>query len=246
MLNFTEKEDGKKTRFDVLFNYANMSIDSFQLMREPGKVFRQTFSVQPSALPNRLDTGNIPHGVLQSRYIKDVTDEYWQTGSFSATLKPSMLPSGSIVYACVLNYQRWQPIWWSAKTNTNKVTYTNMCKGVVYLPQYYTNHHLVPAAYPVAFGYKGMKELKPDNIHKSTVEIKEQEHYLLFQTGKKYQLYYWDNNWKLAGIKTAAEKATSLSFENVPKNALLILVPEYSKGKDRPFVMQEDGSREWF
>jgi hypothetical protein len=37
-----------------------------------------------------------------------------------------------------------------------------------------------------------------------------------------------------------------MTFVNVPDNALLLLVPQYSKRKERPFIITENGSRNWF
>ena len=246
-LNFSEKKNHQKVRFDILFNYSNMSLDSFQLVREPGKVFRQTYSNQKNAIASFTDSSNIPQGILRSHNILDVTDEYWNTSSFSASLKN--MPNGrtpNFVYACVLNYQNWEPVWWGRRTRENLVLFSNMSRGVVYLPQYYSNNKLIPAGYPVALGYNHITVLKPDMINKRNIKMPEEENYLLYQTGKKYHLLCWDGSWKLISTKIANEKATSLSFENVPRNALLLLLPEYSKGKERPFIITDDSKRIWF
>jgi hypothetical protein len=48
------------------------------------------------------------------------------------------------------------------------------------------------------------------------------------------------------GERTAVDGVQSLVFENVPKNALLLLIPEYSQGKERPFIITDNQERIWF
>jgi hypothetical protein len=242
MLNSAKDNTNQSVHFDVLFKDGNMK----QLIREPGKVFRQTFSKQKNALPAIIDTSKIPLGVLRNHNIIDVTKEYWKTDSFSVALRGIPNDSLKTVYACVLNYQNWQPIWWSRKIEKGRVQFTDMCKGVVYLPMYHIKNKLGPAGYPVALGYNHTVVLKPDTTAKRTITIEEQEQYLKLQTGKKYKLFYWDGKWRQLGIQTAVENIKTLAFENVPSNALLMLIPEYSKRKERPFIITEENRRVWF
>lgn len=241
-LNHSLSAANDQLHFDVLFKSDRDS--AFRLVREPGKVFRVTYSKQPGSLPLIAGNAAIPESILENANLKDVTPEYWPTGSFYAPV--SNTNTGKIVYACVLNFQVWQPVWWSNTINPSGAYFEKMSKGVVYLPQVFENKALKPAGYPVAFGYNNMAVLKPDTLKTRTVEIKEQEGYLRFQTGKKYRLYYWDNKWKPLELKMAQEKTKSLSFQRVPENALLILIPEYSKHKERPFIITGKGERVWF
>jgi hypothetical protein len=121
-----------------------------------------------------------------------------------------------------------------------------MPRGTVILPAYYIHGSLKPAGFPKVNGFNNELLLKPDSANKRTVTIVEQERYLIFRPGKKYQLYYWDNDWKSVGTQTAADNAKELVFENVPKNALLLLIPEYSEGKERPFIITDDNKRYWW
>jgi len=121
-----------------------------------------------------------------------------------------------------------------------------MSKGVVYLPIYYSNGKVTPAGYPIAEGYQHELVLEPDTIHRQVVTIENQDKYLFLQSGKKYKLLYWNNKWKSLGTKTAMQGSTSLLFDNVPKNALLLLIPEYSKGLERPFMITDEGKRIWW
>lgn len=61
--------------------------------------------------------------------------------------------------------------------------------------------------------------------------------------GDEYELYFWDNEWICLGQKTAVDYF--LTYENVPKGALLWL-KNLTKGKEeRPFTY-EDGKQIWW
>ncbi len=242
-LNYTSKINGDVTHFDVLFKSDSIGKydGQFAMVREPGKVYRQTFSKQKNAIANQVDESQIPEGILQSKCIADVTGEYWQVCGFSAMVKPR-----TPVFSCVLNHLKWQPVAGSVSTANGVVSFDKMSVGVVYLPMYYINGKLRPAAYPVAVGGNQTKELVPDLTSTRTVKLDEQEYYLRIKTGKKYRLYYWNSKWKQINTKKTSEKATSLVFENVPKNALLLLLPEEPTKKERPFIITDEGKRVWF
>jgi len=215
----------------------------YRIDREPGKVLRTTYSIQPDALASWLDSSNIPYGFLRLRNYKDVTNEYWATDQFTLNLSPHS--NAKVVYVGVMNGDRISPLWF-AKRQGNSATFTNMGKGVVYFPFYFENHRVVFADYPFALGYHNKGALKPDKLHPHGIVIKEQERYLKYRPGKRYRLLIWDNQWKLLGEQVAPSGCTQLAFSNVPRNALLLLRPEYSQGKERPFTILENGERVWW
>jgi hypothetical protein len=215
------------------------------LGREPAKVLRTTYSLQKDAIAAWLDTAYIPHGLLRLKNYKDVTKEYWPVDSFTINLFTGNLPEMKAVYLCVLNTAAWKPVWYGFK-HGNTATFKNMGKGVVYLPMYYLKGALFPASWPYALGYNNKVMLKPDTIHTHAITMKEQEKYLKYRPGKKYRLYYWNNTWKLLAEKTAPVGCTELEFDKVPTNALLMMIPEYSQRKERPFMILESGERVWW
>jgi hypothetical protein len=246
-LNAAFSPGGKPLHYDLL--YSSDSVYDF--IREPAKVIRTVYSKQQNTLPYFEDINNIPPGFMRLTNYKDVTAEYWPVADVECKLFPKKTASNTplvgrgIAYAATLSYAKWEPSWWG-KVSGSSVVFSNMCKGAVFLPMYYINNKLVPAGYPVASGYKYSKTLIPDTVNKKTITIPEQDKYLRYRPGKKYKLYYWNNNWKLIAEKTTGEKTTELIFDNVPANALYILVPEYSQHKDRPFSLNEKGEREWW
>lgn len=238
--NRTMDEKMKSLPFDI--STASVKIDNFS--REPSKVIRITYSKQPDALASKVVTKEIPEGFMRMINYLDVTKEYWEASNINLKLFNTPLKPG-IAYACVFNGMGWKPTWWG-KVKGDSVKFTNMCKGAVFLPMFYINGRLIPAGYPLASGYKHQLVLKADTLHKRSISIKQQDKYLIFRPGKNYKLYYWNNGWKLSGQQRAAEGSTELIFAAVPKNALFLLLPEYSEGKERPFLITDEGARVWW
>ena len=121
-----------------------------------------------------------------------------------------------------------------------------MSKGVVYLPAFYNDHKMIPAGYPLVEGYHHEMSLAPDLNNRISMVLKQESGYLTFRPGKKYRLYYWNNKWQLLAQQVANIGTSEMLFGDVPKNSLLLLVPEYSQKKERPFIITDDGKRNWF
>lgn len=237
-LNSVFNEEMQPLKYDATSTPAIVD-----LTREPGKVLRITYSKQKNMLADLEHLDSIPPGFMQTRNYIDITDEYWKTQSVTCLIN-KLKPNCLIVYACVYNGGAWQPTWWG-KVNNSTVEFSKMAKGAVYLPAYFSNGEIVPAGYPKGLGYSGEVELKPDQENKNTIVIQEQDRYLKFRADKSYSLYYWDDEWKLIAEKKATSETRELTFDDVPSNALLILIPEYSQGKERPFMIK-DGKRYWW
>ncbi len=215
------------------------------LGREPAKVLRTTYSAQPDAIATWLDTAYIPRGKMRLKNYKDVTQEYWATDDITSPLFGSPGKKPKAAFVAVYNGGGWRPVWYGRIEGTG-ATFRHMSKGAVYLPMYYLDHKLVAAGWPWALGYRNKEMLQPDTLHTHVVSLPQQEKYLIYRPGKTYRLFYWNNQWRLLGEQRAAEGSTTMIFDKAPKNALLILIPEYSEGKERPFMIGEDGNRVWW
>lgn len=224
----------------------------FTMHREPSKVFRFTYSIKQETPAIHLTEDEIPEGVLRSPNLIDVTGEYWRVGNLHLTI-PAKYNAYRAAYLCVLNGGKWQPVWWSRNMNGH-INFQQMTCGVVYLPICYEHDKSIPAAPPQLLRPDGsIQELEPDKVHTRKIKIEEEKRYLQFRPTKKYALYYWDttqDKWIL--IKTKIPKQNNdgtfepLIFENVPSNALMRLIPEYSQRKERPFTIDNNGKREWW
>jgi len=210
--------------------------------KEPGKVIRTTFAKQNHTVADLETPNNIPDNFLRSRTYIDVTDQYWETGNISVDLMPT---SKKAVFASVFNHFQWKPIWWAGISN-NKATFTKMCKGAVYLPIYFDNGILHAAAWPVLLDYERVKTLRPLLNQRTILRITDKDNYIKIQANKLYRLYFWNGKWELSGTQVGTQGNPVLIFPNTPKDALYLLVPEYSKGKDRPFIQEDNGSLSWW
>ncbi len=229
----------------IHFDALSQSDSLHDFVREPGKVFRTTYSIQSDALANRLRQEEIPpYALLRQCNYKDVTQEYWPVRNVACALN-GQSQAGKIVYACVYNGGSWKPVWWGESTK-DSVTFNNMSKGAVYLPKYYENGKLIAAGDPVASGNGQVIELKPDTVSTRAIRLTELPGYLKFRAGAKYKLAYYDHKWNTIGIKKAGANTKELIFTNVPRNALLILMPNYGEKKERPFIITDAGERIWW
>ena len=211
---------------------------------EPAKVIRLTYSKQKEVLASFEKEEDIPSGFMQDKNYIDITNEYWETKTLNCTLFPAP-KKPKITYVCTVRGGEWQPVWWG-RTQDSIVTFSKMPKGIAYLPVYYQDGEIIPAGYPKVMGYNNELVLKPDTVKTRSIVIKEQERYLKFRPEKSYELFYWDNEWKFADVKITGTETKELVFDKVPSNALYRLVPEYSRGMERPFIITPDGTRHWF
>lgn len=62
-------------------------------------------------------------------------------------------------------------------------------------------------------------------------------------TGNLYELFYWENEWKSLGQKTATGKA--LVYDIVPSNCLLLL-RNFTEGKEERIFTYENGKQVWW
>ena len=235
-------------KLDTLGVHFDAVMDS--LGREPSKVLRTTYSAQQDAIANWLDSAHIPDGFMRIKNYRDVTAEYWPVDDIVCPLFP--VPEKRIqdkktkvLFVCVYNSASWQPIWYGRKQETS-ATFKNMSKGVVYLPVSYERGKFKPVGWPYALGYKNRSILKPDTLHTHSITLPEQEKYLKYRPGKKYQLFYWNGQWKKIEEQMAPDGCTQLVFAKVPANALLIMIPEYTQKKERPFMILDSGERVWW
>ena len=214
------------------------------LSSEPAKVLRETYSKQSGTLASQESIVNIPPNFLRNTNYIDVTKDYWEVVDLKLGLYPDKKRK-ELSFCCVYNEGNWQPTWWG-KIVDDSVTFKDMAKGVVYLPVYYHNGTILPAGDPVIMGYHEQLVLKPNTLKTHSVSIAEQDKYLFFRPGKSYELFYWDKDWISLGSKKAGDDAHEMVFESVPQNALLLLLPDYSTGKERPFIITNDGKRYWW
>lgn len=240
-LNTVFDADMNAVKFDITL--PGSPVDH-TLPREPAKVIRTTYSKQKSSLAFQDSIANIPPGFMQTQNYIDVTAEYWDTRDAYSKLYQTEIDN-QVVYACMFSDAKWQPIWWGRSIGKN-VVFKDMPKGTAILPAFFKGGNLEPAGDVRINGFNNELELKPDYGNLRNIIIEEKQGYLIFRTDNMYSLYIWDREWKLVNKQMYNDGSRTMSFENVPRNVLMVLVPEYSQGKERPFIITEDNARHWF
>lgn len=238
--NVTWDKNGKASIFVGTRNNPG----TYLIPRELGKVFRFKYSNNKDWIAHFLPENKLPHGFFRKKHIFDVTPEYGPCTDLVFNL--NVKTDSPYAYISVFNGLNWKAVFFGKLNSQNKVCFKNMGRGAVYLPQIFKNNRFHSVAYPKLLRKDGtIEELRPDLKRRRCISIKEAEKYLIFRPGKKYALYYWDGKWKQLGLKVA-QNHQALHFHDVPLNALLLLVPEYTNKKDRVFTIDVNGNREWW
>lgn len=132
-----------------------------KLNEKMAKVFRYTYTANPDLKELNENETYIPL-VFQNYFIKDVTTEYMKTCDVEIEALPELKKDYNYAYLAVFNNQEWLPVHWS-KVESNKATFSNIGRGIVYLPVYYTQNGVEPMSHPFLLDFDGsIKTLKAD------------------------------------------------------------------------------------
>ncbi len=230
---------------ELPFDGAVQGPNQFIMKREPSKVLRMTYSRQPESLAMQFPDETIPDNFLRLTNYTDVTHNYWKVFDLKARLFPKYLKR-KISLVSVFNGFSWRPVFWG-RNKAGYSIYQEMSCGVVYLPLVMQDHKTMPAGYPVLLQSDGScLELRINKQKRISIRIDEKVDYLKYRQGKKYTLFYWDDQWKKMETKMIDE-GKFLAFDHVPSNTLYLLVPEYSQHKERPFTVDaSSGGMSWW
>ena len=243
--NVTWDEKNKKE----IFTGASQAPGTYQIIREIGKAYRYTYAKQKNSLAVIANKDEIPAGFLQSPYIKDVTQEYMKTANVEINISSQKVQDKRFAFVGVFNYLNWMILDWTKIIRNNdvcKIDFKKLGIGCVYLPMIKEGEENIPLDYPFSIDRTGKVTVyKPDLTKQRKITLNQQDGYLIYRNGKKYALYYWDNKWIKIGIRISSGNQY-LKFENVPSNALLVLLPEYTQKKERIFTIDEKGHRFWW
>ncbi|MEA5259586.1 hypothetical protein VB264_17440 [Arcicella aquatica] len=201
------------------------------------KVFRETFSQQKETLveDNKIGrTVQIPYEFEKTR-IKDVTSEYTKVADVDFQLS-KRVTYPKYIYLCTLNENEWKPAFWARVRTEGSATFKQMGTEIVYMPCRYENWKYIPEGNPILVDSLG-------NSHELTIkkEVHEKAEFShdSFATrvikGETYQLsYFYQYKW-IFHSESIAEAKSKITFENVPKNALLRLQKVNGNKNERIF-----------
>lgn len=136
------------------------------------KVFRRMFAYQPNSLfaLNTEYKERVPD-VLNSPFIKDVSDEYFEGRSLTVKLNGAR-KDNKFAYLAVFNNSEWIPIDYAQINEAQTATFNKLGSDIVYLPVYWGRAGSIPAGNPILLSLGNTpKELKPDTLHTQTIVL---------------------------------------------------------------------------
>jgi len=133
------------------------------------KVYRKTFSVQPESLgAQKREDEKVPRWLAGKTY-KDVTAQYLSVSDVSVALTEPAPEGARFAYLSVFNGGEWKAIQWG-RIEDGRATFKAMGRNIAYLPSYYVEEEIVPAAPPLILTKEGdVRLLAPDA--EATVDI---------------------------------------------------------------------------
>jgi hypothetical protein len=212
------------------------------LAHRAAKVYRKTYSIQPDSLGFARHEGESVPRWLEGLNYRDVTAEYMETTDVTVRLAAAAPEGARFAYLCVFNAGEWRPICW-ARIEDGQAHFARMGRRIAYLPAYFVDGAVVPAAPPFLLGAPGGVRLLdggagaiaitagPRGAEGPAVTVK---------PGARYELFAWDGGWQSLGLREVGEAGAA--FDAVPGNRLYWLVAEGSDRLERIFTV-EDGRR---
>lgn len=139
--------------------YNNSVSDSLWGKFRLPKIYRHTYSnhLEGPVADSGVDRNNIPP-FFRNVKMMDVSAEYFEPHDVTVTLTEPCPENARYAYLAVFGYHRWHPVRWGKIDKDGTATFRGMGKDIVYLPVYFKDGMLSPAASPF--------KLEPDgNIH---------------------------------------------------------------------------------
>ncbi len=245
-----------KTGKPIIFMGGLTNPYEYKLNQTLAKVYRKTFGKQKKSLAEIKPEYEKAPPYINRNNIIDVTKDYVPVEKVFVHLVKEKPDSVNFAYLCVFNSGEWKAINWGKILPGNSVVFKDNGKDIAYLPAYYKNEKIIPAAEAIILSKDGVIiPLKPDTKHLRSVRLYSTTKRVtknatdnikktFFEKGAKYELFYWDYGWQKIGEQVATNKP--LMFTKVPANALLWLVKENSHKDERPFTINEKGDQVWW
>ena len=226
----------------------------YKLSSKAAKVYRKVFSEQKDNLAFKLLNNEKAPAWLSGKCYKDVTHEYTKVFDVNITLDCEIPDSTNYLYLCVFNSGEWKAIHWT-KLNNKTADFTDMGVDIAYLPMFYIDEKLFPAADPFILTKNGDKknlngnsifeeEVVLRSVTKKNIDRSNKDGRTVFlEKGEKYELFYWEDGWESFETQIATEKP--LRFNELPAKRLYWLVKENSNEEERIFTYDNNKQIWW-
>lgn len=165
------------TERDSVLDFGHESSDILgqhlkQRTEKYAKVYRRTFAAQPDLLKMIREMKDVP-STFSSPCNKDVTEQYLpDCMDVEAKLDGMPWERPDYVFLCTFDNREWVPVQW-AKTGLLTATFTKMGRGIAYLPAYYEDGKMIPAAPPFVLTQDGqMIQMVADTLKKAEMTLR--------------------------------------------------------------------------
>lgn len=164
--------DNERWKYDRLYN--NKSFDPGAGKFRLPKVFRKSFEyyLDGPMIDKDENKNNIPR-LFKNPWIRDVSSEYFQTSDITIDISETIPDKTGYCYLCVYNAQNmtWDPVQWG-KINKKRVTFKGMGRDIVYLPAFFQDDAVIPAASAFILDKNGnYKQLKHNQSEKENIIV---------------------------------------------------------------------------
>lgn len=120
------------------------------------KVYRHTYEpyLEGPLADGKVKREDIPQ-LFRTPWIKDVSSQYFQTEDVRMKIDTPIPQGVEYGYLCVFNHKKWIPVQWGKIEKDGKVVFNQMGKGMFYLPAFFQNGKVIPAADPFFLNDEG-------------------------------------------------------------------------------------------
>ncbi len=214
------------------------------------KIYRKTFSHQLQNLAFQLGPEEEAPRWLGRKNYCDVTSQYLETSDLRVRLRNEAPEGAQHAYLAVFNGGEWKAIHWGRIEGGEgrEVTFTDMGRGIAYLPAFFDGEELLPAAPPFFLAADGaVQTLGPRPGSRMAIELPaagpsrrevaaDGGLVSRLKPGVTYELFVWKDGWTSLGRQEAGAGAPV--FRDVPVGGLYWLVADGSRRLERIFALR--------
>lgn len=159
--------------------YNNESSDLLWGKFRLPKVYRRTFEHHfTGPLGNKLVARKDIPSLFKNPFMTDVSSQYFNVADVKITISESIPEDTRYCYLCVFGVKEWYPVQWGKIEWNKRVTFKDMGRDIVYLPMFYNNGVLTPAAEAFLLNKDGEREELKCSHKKMPVTVRNYTAYL--------------------------------------------------------------------
>ena len=232
----------------IPFMGAEANPGEYHLANKLAKAYRKNFAMQPENLTFQEKKQEKVPRWLGGKTYRDVTSDYVEVCQVEVAFEEAIPDSVDIAYLCVFNSGEWKAIHWGRIVDGHAL-FTDMGKGIAYLPALYLNEKIVPFGPPFILHDDCTQEkliVLPDVTQTITIGSTTRRRLVastdgiaksFLNNGQEYELFFWDDGWQSHGKAISGD--SPLTFEGVPAEGLYWLVGTDSDHEERIFTIEE-------